>query len=489
MRLLVRRRWLESESWPGYLLRLAEANGLAGIGALARLAGTTKGRILVGEPRHILAALGVEHDGVPHIGAREDLVPRGASMMRQAKRSFNTAVCPACLRTDLVPVIRARWEFPMEVACHVHHVTLATRCPGCDRPLRVDRPQLLQCPCGFLLSKCRTAPAPTVVGQLQKLLGIDHLRATDLTFQCFTDHEAAAMRLVERLSHQSRHGSKAGLEVPKKAAGQRLKSDDLAAAEEWFADWPEGFKRLYALAMFGDRPGPKRFLTARKLELARFPLVFEVANDVHFGRLTRRHGRPPLAQQERVGIVAAMELSGVPYERMLSWIRSGALGEVRTLAGAHSTAYKISREKVVQAAALIKRTLSVQEAANEIGLPTFAVCKLIRAGILSAVLQSSRADTARLEPAQLKELALELKRVSTDAIQSPHRLSFGAALVMVANRRGDDAVRSLVTAVLNKELTFLAFGQDAAPLKRAYVDIRQIAERFRVFNRAKPVSS
>src|SRR3569832_734502 len=105
----------------------------------------------------------------------------------------------------------------------------------------------------------------------------------------------------------------------------------------------------------------------------------------------------------------------------------------------------------------MNNTLADQEAATELGLSTGAVCLLIRSESLPALrLRTRSASTARVEPCNVSNFALELQRVGgliRDSLANLVPMSL--AISEVGKRRGVAGVANLMRLVLGGELRVL----------------------------------
>jgi hypothetical protein len=490
MTLLVRPRWFDGESWPGYLLRLAEANCLGGIPALAAMLESTAGRLVTQEPSQLLARLGIR-DRVPHIGVRQSLARHGGVIMRQANRSLFAAVCPRCLSSDPIPYIRARWELPMEATCHLHEVVLVTRCDRCGRPLRVERRALLHCRCGFPLARCSTKEYPGALAQIHSLLEIERNRGGDLTFRQSTEHEVGALRLMERLAHHVRFGTAAGSSARKPKPRARLTEDDFVLAwREWFQDWPCRFRKRYYDANWGSERGQVQFLTVKSLELVRFPSILAVVRGVHQERprqIKPRPTRDDFAAKKTVGVAGAMLLTGLGYESVLCAIAAGYLGDVQIKNGTKPGALAIQTSDVLELVALLARTLSVREAAISLGLTSRATCKLVTAEVLPAKRWHNGAIAARIEREDLVQSPIAALEHAEGRVPSEFRESLSAAVVRIAHTHGSDAVKAFVNALCSQDIPIYRKGRSRL-LDHSYIDVRDVRGRFGASARGKSIS-
>lgn len=126
-----------TESWPGYLARLAFMNEIPGIGKLARVLGTTEKSLLYG-------SLSADAEGFCRFHVQDHA---GHRWPRNA-RSHHMRICPSCAAAGRM-VVQAIWDRPLAVHCPVHQCFLVSHCPQCSRPLSHLRTKANECECGL----------------------------------------------------------------------------------------------------------------------------------------------------------------------------------------------------------------------------------------------------------------------------------------------------------------------------------------------------
>lgn len=157
------------ESLPGYLLRLAEANGYRGILPLLQATGTwtskngysfrlrtrpellaTIGRMAVSDPRHL------ENHAVKELKGQTYLF-HNILMDGDAILSERAQVCPQCLDED--GFVKEELELAPVTTCNRHKAQLVDACSACGTPLTWKRPSLMHCgKCGADLRLQPAAP-------------------------------------------------------------------------------------------------------------------------------------------------------------------------------------------------------------------------------------------------------------------------------------------------------------------------------------------
>ena len=148
----------DDEALNGYLLRLAEANGLEGIRHLLEpcdvkpRASYTAAQLAV-----IAAKLELDFDAMTKANLALGL---GADPAHNARYAIGTrlAACPLCVAGD--GYIRAEWLNFLSPVCAHHGVRLVDRCGECGAPLTWRRASLSGCDCGALISDYPSRSAP-----------------------------------------------------------------------------------------------------------------------------------------------------------------------------------------------------------------------------------------------------------------------------------------------------------------------------------------
>ena len=160
-RLAVRGEPCEGESFRGFVLRLVEANRLAGLKVFFGKSGRdfsqwsrSVDHVLLervssasGASRETLEHLGgvLTSRGMAKWGTLETPLPQRFSGMERCK------VCPRCVADN--GYLQGIWEISMLAACPIHGCKLLYDCPKCDKPLTWTRRTHLHC--------CKEAPFDT----------------------------------------------------------------------------------------------------------------------------------------------------------------------------------------------------------------------------------------------------------------------------------------------------------------------------------------
>ena len=158
MNLLLHPLLREEEGPRGYLLRLAEVNGLS-VRSLCDLG--------ISFNEHCLGLRNTEGD-LASLIKYAYRIEQIREVYPAVWNSLTPRYCPQCLANDRY--WHVGWELYWCDACPEHQTWLIDRCPGCNDRLSWDRPSLLHCHCGAQLSRTKSAGCPKSVAELSGLL-------------------------------------------------------------------------------------------------------------------------------------------------------------------------------------------------------------------------------------------------------------------------------------------------------------------------------
>ena len=165
-RVLVTPRPEEQESIPGYLLRVAEANGYPKFQWLARAAGLRRIDPFGGSGNLQLEALlnlepgeidGKFYGRTAVEGARDHVRFGNGTVHRFAIDLKRARICPLCLAEK--GIARMAWDLAAVTVCPHHQCRLIDECPTCKSPLTWSRDKLATCLHGHDLTQVEVMPA------------------------------------------------------------------------------------------------------------------------------------------------------------------------------------------------------------------------------------------------------------------------------------------------------------------------------------------
>jgi hypothetical protein len=141
------------ESYMGFVLRTAEANGYPSINTVLRHAGMTENEMRSARPplEKLAPLYGRTVEDFAVLGETRTANGRFLPLMNQPLpaiylRSKHARVCPECVRDH--GHIQAFWEMRHAVACPAHGRMALSQCPQCHRPIDWWRRGLTTCSCG-----------------------------------------------------------------------------------------------------------------------------------------------------------------------------------------------------------------------------------------------------------------------------------------------------------------------------------------------------
>ena len=222
--LLCRPFAVNGEGGHGYLLRLANANHMQGISALARMNGSKVKDYLIN------ISIKTDQNGPD--------VPLNLSTLLESK-GRRTRICPYCM-CEKNPYLRGEWDKPVNLRCKEHRCILLDRCNSCSRPITHDRKHFDTCNCGQKFSRMPAQPIPGWVMKMEEKFA-----------EAFSEPKHGSVILkglkAARLLRSFAQAKAAGHVV--KSGVMRtngiLASDDFAHLERCFQDSKVGFPNEY----------------------------------------------------------------------------------------------------------------------------------------------------------------------------------------------------------------------------------------------------
>lgn len=257
-RLLHRPKPIAGESFDGYLLRLAEANGYVSDRWITELAGI-EGRLstgtgdveplarLLGHDPALLEAM--RYPPSPWAGRRRINLFNGRPINRLAINMDRPRVCTACLAESAH--LRMAWELAPAAICPSHGMVLLDACPTCGKAISWNRSHVCQCHhCGADFRKAVPPQADTrgtsLSAQILAAAGLAEAPVEGLGFPA----ELRALSLADLVQALLLLGAAAGglpfagghWSCAKLSAGEMAKL--LTDAAEVLGDWPNGLHTL-----------------------------------------------------------------------------------------------------------------------------------------------------------------------------------------------------------------------------------------------------
>lgn len=460
MKLLLRPRPISGESWPGYLLRLAETNSFGGAAKLAKGLGKTVYGLFTSPPEEILSVLQIE----PPVDAAQPLpvaFPWAPSLFSSG-RPLNSKVCTMCLPVMDIPHLKADWDRAFAFECRKHRVLLTETCHACGCPLTYLREHVARCNCGFRLSHTRPRrPEAFLFGVLDLLqLGLDHINPSP-TFGCSGRQDLAAQTFLQWLARLD-----AGL-YGKKASARKLQAyvslDEVRKIAHWFDEWPRSFvKRAFEVQIQAESRYSVKVMIFNhgKVDRWRFPRIVDaLSENVLNGRTAPRPRMEvgletaTLNSAEFVSKRFVMRATGCSAHIVGQWLSKGWLGNVQI---AHPRKglmqYLITREAASKAIQLIRSTASAQEMAKAIGMKVGCLRDLIRYGVIRGLPYGQADWDKRVVPEEVFQLTARLLAAAKLAPQSKGAGILLEAAILRLSRPHSALVEPFIRAVLSCEI-------------------------------------
>ena len=222
---------LAGESLPGYLVRLASANFLAGINGLAAIHRVSTAKLLKLD-RHELVesfwgSVGLQRADAQIILSRSQTIFCGSLAPCR--------VCVQCLREESTPIFKEEWDLPMSLYCTKHKVMLRDSCDSCGKRLDYLKARsVLKCNCGADLSTQPISPVTEEFHSMRRVFASGH------TGDIYNDvRTGMAAAVVIRMAHQADSGLYFGR--MKRARQSFVTQREYELAKVWFSKWPRGF--------------------------------------------------------------------------------------------------------------------------------------------------------------------------------------------------------------------------------------------------------
>lgn len=469
---------IPGESWPGYLLRLSEANGFSGINSIAKILKITNYQLIVSAPASVLLSLNVR---CPLLTGRNfPAAPPGSGRIKLGTfgRSIYARVCSKCLKSDLIPYSRSEWDLALQVDCSIHQYVLIDECPQCCSQLNYLRPSIVSCKCGYDLRLCRTKPSINLYSTIRKTFALCEISEPEsTTFSASSSQECDALAVILRLVAQAlprpapgRHTSK----IPSSQAFIRAK--DLDSLVEWFHDWPNGFIQQVTHSKLVEGKSGAVKLNANTLMASIFPQIHEALIDAD--ARWRRSPRPGkktvdrnrLIQKELLGVKDMMTLTGRHHNDVIVWLRTGLLGPtVKRNDKSGREVLKVPANQVTWLISLIQQTTTFNDSAQTVGVDPLVLRTLARLGKLPS-LRLGKADfTARIRFSDVYEIASKFRSMAAlSRLNGQRSLDFSSAtLKILRQRRG--LISKFFEQLGSKSLPLRVFDKHAVYLDDTYV--------------------
>ena len=492
VKLLMRPKWQDGESWCGYLLRLAHLNVIPGFTQMATMGGMTYASLVSGQPAAALHRFGVTHPDVPQI-VIPDSKWGSTDQLPKHRRPRYTTVCPDCLRSDPNPFLRALWDFPLEATCHTHKVRLLAVCPRCCAKVQIRRGQFLHCECGMPLRDWHAQKDELSTENLREVFGLTLAPVNELTFQPPSERELVAFVVLRNIAYAS------GLEVEKTAKNMpRLLSpvdryNIIARSVDWFENWPRNFKeRLVGSRWDPCAQGVSKF-DRNSLRVLAFPQLFQVwkslVNDRRSARLSSARERNMSPYPDRVSLREArlaLELSeGVCRD----WASHGVFGDIKYEQKGWYSRIWVNRKAVVDVQRLLQQTISLDEACECLETSARVVHVLIKSSLLREHRILLETSTARLWRDDVSQFSEELCSVALRTQSVTGMQSLVQALKYIYQVMGPEVVTKFVFEIFAQSVPLYRKRLARAKLTNLHIPKSELKRFYRRANNGNSIST
>ena len=438
MRLVIRSDPQPTESFLGFLLRLATLNAQSGVVGILRRAQLTR-RFDIPRPNlsHLSTFSEVSVQALGRLGYwREGPAQHAFGRHRIALGSLSghyARVCPDCVSdAGWCPNL---WDLRAYPACHRHGWELVHTCPACGLPLKWTRPAVHSCNCGFDLRESR--PTPATPEALTVARNFARMQAGKRALGTPTRDIQTYSRLVGILGYPA--------DCPLSMRGvQRTplsaSAETATRAAPLLNDWPRGLHRWLDGKISEHAHGTRlhddfgRVLLPLR-ECLPSPAGDFVLESVRAYVATNWHGytagncffQLPEKMKYRPHMQVAREL-GISTSVLVAMVQSGELSGVIRARGKRRTIL-VEAAAVPHAREILATNLTLVQTAKRLGLTELLALQLRRAGFLQPYQMSKRTYYKEAEVRRfLEAINARCKSVATsegmellNSISSRHR--------------------------------------------------------------------
>lgn len=455
VKLLLRPKWQDGESWCGYLLRLADLNAIPGFAQLASKGGMTYASLSLGQPKWVLSRLGVVHPSVPAIAMPQGTHGRTDQLSKYLRPQYTT-VCPDCLRSDDVPFLRAKWDLPLEVTCHIHSVRLMATCPRCDAQVQTRRGKFLHCKCGMPFRDWRAQKDELSTEHVRKILALTLAPASELTFQTADRRELAALVVLRSIAYSD------GLQI--KGTGRSLprllspadRYSIIARSAAWFEDWPRAFKgKLLRSGWDPCMEGIDR-LDRHALRVPTFPRLVQVwdglVNDRRSARSAAERERSAKVHPDRMTLQEVKLALELTTGRFSAWAKAGVFGDLKYEQKGSISRVFVDRNVVERLQLLLRQTISFEEACGCLETSERVIHVLLQSAILKEHRFGKETPTARMWREDLTHFSSSLCGIAIRAHSTEGMRPITKVITNLFKASGPELVARFVFELLAQSL-------------------------------------
>lgn len=476
-RLLVRPTPEDGESWPGYLLRLANRNGYEGLAAIASILEVPLGRLIAFPQWHRLQSVGVATN-IASFQTDQAAHPQRYYAPFWFTPNSRSRVCPRCISCPQSQYIMADWDRPLFSVCMTHQEVLADRCDRCHRPIDYARDKWDACQCGRHFSAISAQPIPRWFGALAAVIASQRIHSTSHVSP-ISRQDADAARLVLTLALAS---TPPGLGVVDKSVPLFVSTSHFPGLQAWFNDWPHAFRSQISQRF--DLTDAKSKKRARELlRSTRFSLIERQFEDLTLmsPRACSR-GRNRLRGSESGDVVslnAFSKLTGIHPNAVsllvsaghlpVTYCKADSLGRRRQL---------VTREFADRVHGLHAQTHSATEVAKLLRCGAYLIAAIVRVGHVPAWTAFPACHGISHMRLRLEDIAVMLREFESLAViqrgQAKSLISLERAISRSRGRVDAPVCGALLGSIRRGALTLYRANSPAVDLSGFSLDANQV---------------
>lgn len=402
----------KGESWPGYLLRLSEANHLQGIAGLSKVLSTPVERLIISDPKKILELLGmpIPQDVQPDVEYKE----RKRIYFASHGRALQTKVCSKCIGESSQVRMSANWDRVFQTYCVNHRIFLLENCPSCLTPISYGRKKIDRCDCGY---QYQNAPTQAIDLDLDGFSLACSLKSkyskNAATFERSDDVDLNCLVFCKKI-FAFRNSNVNMMERARLVGDAYISLNELREINLLFQNWPINFNKFVEEYVYSKKLSPM-LLMRNKSGMNSLPIIRLTLK--RYANEKRKFPRPKLLtktlqnekNEQHAGIKHLILSAGISYDVAKFWIEKGWLGKVEIIQNEDGRIrYKICKQQIQKAIHICKATSSTQNMSKSIGIDDQALRYLVKAKVLTSIQYGPAHWNYRIHPSEVFNLAQKI---------------------------------------------------------------------------------
>jgi hypothetical protein len=408
----------KGESWPGYLLRLSEANQIQGINGIARVLNTTIEKLIISDPKQTMDQLGIS---IPQV-AQPVVAYKERKQIYLASRgsAIRSKVCSKCIRESSQVRISANWDRIFQTYCLSHRIFLLENCPCCSEPISYKRKKVDTCDCGY---QFRNAPAQAIDLDLDGFSLACSLKAKYLidarTFEMSDDVDMNCLVFCKKILALL-HSNTDSLRHTKLIGDGCISLNELREVNLYFQNWPDNFTKFAENFVYSKNLTTHFLLRKNNKDDADSLPNIRLALKKYNTEKRKFHRPKSLTKtlkkdkyEQYSGIKDLILSAGISYDVAKFWIKKGWLGDVGIEQKEDGRLYyKICKQRIQKAIYICKSTSSTQNMSQSIGMHDQALRYLVKVKVLTSIQYGHANWNYRVHPSEVFNLAQKIVDVA-----------------------------------------------------------------------------